>query len=122
MPSRRHLADAAIAALIAAVVMALAIRAVNPGLAVLLGPALAGAITAYLVPRIRALEVWLGQSALGAAVAIVIAYRDHASTGGVLVGFAIIAVLGMGAAAAVHATRPVRRPAVDLPIARALDR
>ena len=119
---RRHAADAALAALIAAVVMALAIRAtelagLNLGVAVLLGPALAGAVTACLAPRMRALEVWLGQTALGAAVAIALAIHDHASAGGVLVGFAVIAVLGMGSAAAVHAARP-RHPRARLPHAR----
>jgi hypothetical protein len=119
---RRHAVDAAFAALIAAAVMAIAIRAteltgLNLGVAVLFGPALAGAVTAYLAPRVRALEVWIGQTALGAAVAVALAVRDHASAGGVLVGFAIIAVLGMGSAAAVHAARPAHRR-TRLPSAR----
>ena len=118
MSRRRSLANAALAALIAAIVMIVALRGISPGLAILGGPALAGAITAYLVPRIRAIDVWLGQTALGAGVAIVVAFRDHTSASGVLIGFAIIAVLGMGAAAAVHAARPVRAPTVRLPAAR----
>lgn len=118
---RRRLLDAAFAALVACAVVAITVRGTQAaglplGLAVLLGPALAGAMTALLAPRIRALEVWLGQTALGGAVALALAVQDHASASGVLAGFAVIAVLGLGAAAAVHASRPRTRAA--LPTAR----